>query len=593
MKGYPSCLSGTLSHRFLLTSAFLAFAVSATSVGAQSIETRAGQQADQIVRDQSEQLRQQQNRMQESLRKAPSGEAPAGPSRQNAAGKGVCVMVHVIEVTGATLVPRERIDAVVQPWQGRCLGLGEINGVLQAVTYLYIERGYVASRAFLPEQDLSRGKLAIKVVEGRLGEIARKGGGGTAGEIATAFPGLVGKPVNLREIEQGLDQINRLSSMKATVGLEPGKEIGDSVLGVTIDHTKLWSATMDADTYGTPSTGIYESRVGFGLDSPLGLNDAWSVSYQRSMNNSPLFFSGDTPSSDMVAGSFSIPYGWFTAGIDGSLSQYHSSIQGQVSAIDTSGRSTSVSPYLTWLIDRNQVSKTWMTGRLTRKTTDNFVLGSRIDTASRTLSVASLDLGHSHQFLGGTLNADLGYQQGLSILGAFDNATAPAGSPKGQFGKVTASLGYTRAEELGPGSVSVSSLLSGQWSNDPLFASEQMALGGFYSVRGTRDALLAGSTAFSVRNELSYLLPQADTTDLAAAFGRIEPYVALDLGRSLANVDDGSLGGVMTGGTVGIRNRGGRIGFELSYARILSIDAASENIRRPDGLVQGRVSFQF
>ncbi|WP_375617248.1 POTRA domain-containing protein, partial [Bartonella sp. AP58NXGY] len=94
----------------------------------------------------------------------------------------------------------------------RCLGIAEINKVLKAVTKLYMKRGYIAVRAYLPEQDLRGGRLKIVVVEGQVEDITLEGHKverQSQGEIITAFPNLVGQPAHLRSIEQGLDQINR------------------------------------------------------------------------------------------------------------------------------------------------------------------------------------------------------------------------------------------------------------------------------------------------------------------------------------------------------------------------------------------------
>ncbi|MDV0916573.1 POTRA domain-containing protein, partial [Enterobacter asburiae] len=70
--------------------------------------------------------------------------------------------------------------------------------------------GYITSRAFLTEQDLSGGQLNIVVLEGRLEAIRLEGE--TPRMLKMAFPGRVGGILNLRDIEQGMEQINRLRS---------------------------------------------------------------------------------------------------------------------------------------------------------------------------------------------------------------------------------------------------------------------------------------------------------------------------------------------------------------------------------------------
>ncbi|MGV8213579.1 POTRA domain-containing protein [Pseudomonas aeruginosa] len=52
---------------------------------------------------------------------------------------------------------------LLAPYQGRCLGVGQLNALLKAVTDHYLDRGYVTTRAYLPQQDLASGTLRIIV----------------------------------------------------------------------------------------------------------------------------------------------------------------------------------------------------------------------------------------------------------------------------------------------------------------------------------------------------------------------------------------------------------------------------------------------
>ncbi|WP_375645207.1 ShlB/FhaC/HecB family hemolysin secretion/activation protein, partial [Bartonella sp. MR100HLJHH] len=267
------------------------------------------------------------------------------------------------------------------------------------------------------------------------------------GEITTAFPNLIGKPTNLRQIEQGLDQINRLFSRQATINLGAGSNSGGSILDVHIEKQKPWLITLSSDNLGAKATGLYQTRLSLSFDDLLGINDQWSFSYQRSMDDGPYHFSHKRPNSDTLTGSFSLPYGTWTTGFDGTWSQYHSSVKGIFSDIMTAGKSLSLTPWISRVIDRDQEGKTWVTGRLTWKYSDNFIMGSRVDVSSRKLAIATFELDHSRKWLGGELSAHIGFHKGLAILGAYDDKeqeNATKNSPKGQFSKLSFSLGYVR-----------------------------------------------------------------------------------------------------------------------------------------------------
>ncbi|SIR11845.1 hemolysin activation/secretion protein [Rhizobium sp. RU33A] len=573
--------------------AAVTLAVQPSLAHAQSAVDGAIRQAEQIDRFQSQQERLREDELLRQTRQAPSGEGAVAPLAASSSSGEACIEVNRIAVSGVSLIPASRISQTLSRWEGRCLGLAELNSALEAITFLYVDRGYVSSRAYLPEQDLADGSLDILVIEGKLETIALNGRQPADPQIATAFPGLPGKTVNLRDIEQGLDQINRLRSNKATIALAAGRAQGGSVLDVKVEKTRPWHFSMSSDNLGSLSTGRYQTRADFGADNILGLNDEWQIGYQRSMERHPLRFGAARPNGNSLTGSVSIPYGYWTFGLNASWSDYRSSITGLVSQIETSGGSLSFAPFVTRILHRDQISKTWLTGRLTWKENENFVLGSKVDVSSRVLSVATLELGHSRQLLGGQASGSLGYHRGLKMLGAFDDSSAAEGSPKGQFEKLSASLGYQRAFDLGATAMIFSSNLSGQWSPDDVFGSEQISAGGYSTVRGVREAVLYADTGIVMRNELSLLLPGFGDGRAVEVLGRLEPYAAIDLGHTVSDASGNSLGGNLVGAAVGLRNRGGRINFDVSYSDILSMPDLPSGSVPSSGLVQARMSISF
>ena len=99
------------------------------------------------------------------------------------------------------------------------ISLPQINQMLNKITDLYIEKGYITSRAYMtmPQKRLKRGILEIKIVEGKLSKVEGLG----LGQVLTAFPFMIGGVLNLRDIEQGIDQLNRLPSNSATMDIKP------------------------------------------------------------------------------------------------------------------------------------------------------------------------------------------------------------------------------------------------------------------------------------------------------------------------------------------------------------------------------------
>ncbi len=151
-----------------------------------------------------EQAQQQREALQNNV------ELPALPLPVSAAAGAVCQPVRQIFFQGAEHLSWSVKESLARPYQGRCLTLDHINRLVRETTNAYLQRGYVTSQAWLQEQDISRGVLTVSASEGRIESITQNGEQTLA--LKMAFPGLVGDVLNLRDIEQGMEQLNRLPS---------------------------------------------------------------------------------------------------------------------------------------------------------------------------------------------------------------------------------------------------------------------------------------------------------------------------------------------------------------------------------------------
>ena len=119
-----------------------------------------------LLRDRQEQLLQEQQRRLEDLKSLPGKQAapvaPAAPVDTR------CFTITGIELKGAASLSDAERQRLTQPYLGTCMGVSQLNELLKTITNLYIAKGLVTSRAYLPQQDLSKGQLQVLVVEGQL-----------------------------------------------------------------------------------------------------------------------------------------------------------------------------------------------------------------------------------------------------------------------------------------------------------------------------------------------------------------------------------------------------------------------------------------
>ncbi|MEE4188008.1 MAG: ShlB/FhaC/HecB family hemolysin secretion/activation protein [Roseobacter sp.] len=497
-----------------------------------------------------------------------------------------CVSVDRVSLRGVTLLDAQALQAQLASQVG-CIDLAGLNVLLETVTLAYVDEGYIAARAYLPEQDLSDGELTIAVVEGVLSAIdLRENGVPAPGRAATAFPGIIGQPLRLRDLEQGLAQINRLRSSDAVSALEPGAEAGETVLAVDVTQGRPWSGSVSLDNRGTQTTGRYNFGASVTYDNLLGLNDAWALSYQRSTEPSPLAFGTDVPVGHSLSLSVALPYGAWTFGVAASVSDYVTDIPGITGPIESTGQSASLRLSADRVLSVS-ASGRWDAGlSLEVKETENQILGATIDTASRRLSVLDLWLSRSQRVLGGQGQARLMLRHGLDAFGARDDDTAPAGSPEAQYRAVLLDLSYARRWDLGDQPMILSSQLRGFSSDDDLFGSEQFAVGGFGSVRGTRTSVLFGNRGGQIITTVS--LPDLWQDE---AGWSVTPYLGLDAGYVAAQDRFGIEGGHLASWSVGatLATRGG-VSFDAVYSEVFD---ASSTVAAPGGVfsVMARMAF--
>ena len=150
---------------------------------------------------------------------------------QAEASDGPCFSIHRIALDGATLIDPRQQQKIVQPWLGQCMDIARITKLVNIISDWYISRGYITSRAFLTEQDLRSGVLHLTILEGKLEKITMEGA--AKRELTMAFPGLEGHILNLRDIEQGMEQINRTRATPVQIEIQPGEKPGGSIVNLT------------------------------------------------------------------------------------------------------------------------------------------------------------------------------------------------------------------------------------------------------------------------------------------------------------------------------------------------------------------------
>ncbi|WP_340617112.1 ShlB/FhaC/HecB family hemolysin secretion/activation protein [Xenorhabdus entomophaga] len=485
-----------------------------------------------------------------------------------------CHPVHQIQFEGADNLSASVQQALSKPYLSRCLTAGKINELVRTVSNTYIEKGYITSRTGLKEQNLSTGMLTIMVTEGKVGSILLDGE--TSLALKMAFPNIVGKPLNLRDIEQGMEQLNRLPSRQITIDIRPAEQPGYSDVILKRTASKLpVHASLGIDNNGQKNTGREQINATLGLDNPLHLADLWSISASHNSD-----FSNNHQSWSIASG-VTIPYGYWSFDY-----QYARNSSFQMLPVGTGsyrhesqGQTHQLKINRTLYRDGQQ--KLTLNMGLVHRQTSNTAAGVKLSISSPTLSAVSLGANYSTTLVGGYLTFNPTFSQGLDIWGATKDNSSVRNVPKSQFRKFSLSSSYFM-----PVTENIYYLTSlyGQFTPDNLYASERLSLGGQYSVRGFKEQNLIGNNGGYWRNELNWKLAKLPLV------GELSFNSALDTGWLKNNKKGQIEGGHATGASLGISFNHNRMNQAITVGKPLIYPS---HLRPDHWVIYWSASLQF
>ncbi|WP_363731359.1 ShlB/FhaC/HecB family hemolysin secretion/activation protein [Stenotrophomonas indicatrix] len=442
-------------------------------------------------------------------------------------------------------------DPREDPASGRCLGTEGINVVMKRVQNAIIARGYVTTRVLSAPQDLNTGTLTLSVVPGRFREAVFTEADGRHPAIANALPIRSGGLLNLRDIEQGLENLQRVPTVTADIKIAPadgeGAAPGQSDLNIDWKQRSPVRASLTLDDAGSHGTGKLQANATLSLDNPLGLNELFYVSAGRGV------FNGKGKDTNSWTAHYDVPYGYWLFGATASAYDYSQTVVGAYESYDYSGRSGNAEARVDRLLLRNAKTKLGIYGRGWQRTSKNYIDDTEIEVQRRRTSGWELGLTHK-QFIGAaTLDATLAYRRGTGAFHALRSPEemAQAWDPTlplegtSRMKVITADAQLSVPFQLGKQRLRYTAAWRTQWNRTPLSPQDRFAIGGRYTVRGfDGESSLSGERGWSLRNDLSLGIGGGQEFYVAADYGRIGgPSAQWQSGRDLAGMALGLRGG--------------------------------------------------
>ena len=481
------------------------------------------------------------------------------PSNKN----GTSFYIKQIQLDG---VPKELsfLNKIARKHEQKHVTVSDITNIRNAFQRKLLDKGYVTSQVYIPEQNLNAGTLQFMVMPGRVEDI-QYSYSSAHGPWRTAFPVRPGDILNIRDVEQGLEQMKRVSSQSVTMKLLPGTSVGTSIIELSIKQDKPVHGSISFDNSGLESTGVYQGSFTSSFDQVFRANDTFTMSLSGDLSGS-----GSIKGTRAASLNYVIPHGKDTFSLSFSKSRYHQTIQSNPYDFTYSGKSTTMKAKWNHVWSRTQREKRAFDISISTRHNHRFINDMEIPVQA--LRTTSMEFGISNRkYIGNaTLYSRLGFQWGIGALGAQPEhkASVAMGGPTSRYHMWLVDVDYRKPFIMGHRPASFTSSFHGQWvqGGKRLYSVDTINIGNRYSIYGfDGEYTLMGDSGWYMRNEVSSVIPRLNT----------EVYLGLDVGAVYGKSTEALVGKTIAGTALGVRG---------NYASGLLFDAfVSTPLYKPQG----------
>lgn len=438
---------------------------------------------------------------------------------------------------------------------GRCLSVNDINRLVNEVQNRIIDKGYVTTRVLIQNQNLKSGNLYLTIIPGRIDRITAAkittkrpvytDASGNPANFAPALPMQSGDLLNVRDIEQALENFKRVPTADADFSIVPSRRNnapGYSDIEINWQQSKRWRLSATMDDSGQESTGVYQGNVTLSLDNPTWHNDLLYLSYNH-----------DLEQHDDDEGSWGYNIGYVFPVNNTQLTlthggyNYDQTVAGVNQDYVYSGESYNTELSVDHLVHRDSHSKTYLKAGGFAKQQKNYIDDTEVEVQKRRTAGYQVGVGYETQHNNTQWISDILYQRGTGAFDALEPPEALFNEGSARAGIVKVNVDVNHPMQVADTVLNYHANMKGQYATESVVPNERMSIGGRYSVRGfDGERSLSGDHGAVLRQELSAYLgdkPHALYAGIDAG------YVTLDN----AEQDDLLLGHHLVGGVVGMK----------------------------------------
>ena len=549
--------------------------------------------------EESESRRQEMRRRQQEQQLQREVDVRLDDTRQNTltpsaaeSAESPCFPIHTVTLTGDAAgrfqfaLKKALKETGFQ--SGQCLGAQGVNRIMVAAQNAVIGRGYTTTRILAAPQDLNSGTLELTVLPGKVRSVRTDTSHNDQTRAAriAAFQNEIplkgGDILNLRRIEQGLENLKRVPTAEADIQIVPADAPDESDIIVAWRQRLLpYRLSLGVDDSGSKTTGKYQGSLTFSADNPFGLSDLFYLSYSRHLGHTDAHT--DSEGKKTAGGTqgyafhYSVPAGNWLWSWNHNYYRYHQAVAGINEVYDYNGKSRGSDIGFTRLLYRDARRKSHIGFKLWQKENQSFIDDAEVEVQRRKTAGWQLSLKHKEYIGRSTLDIGLAYKRGTGMADAIAAPEEVFDEGTSRMKVITADISYNHPFQIGRQHFVYDTDLHAQWNKTPLTPLDKIAIGGRYTVRSfDGESSLSAERGWYWRNEAAWSFKPAH-----------QLYLAVDGGHVSGDSAQYLLGQTLIGAAAGLRGQfkaGGSLNYDLF---------AGKPIKKPKGFQTASTVFGF
>ncbi len=445
--------------------------------------------------------------------RSPTGDQPLNPDKPDLKITAVILvksrtdiqeagvpMTNGVIVRDIPFLETPEFQRAIQPFIGRRMTENNIRDLEDAIILYCRARGRLLVDVILPEQDIDNGVLQAWFLEGEVGKITVNNPGRKWFSDQLILDNVrlkPGEPVNSRKLNEDLDWLNNNPFRQVNVTFKPGDKLGLSDVALQVDDRIPLRAYVGYEDSGTRFTGEDRFLTGINWGNAFGLDQQLNYQFSSDINFNLV---------KAHSASYIIPLPWRNT-----LTLYGSYVDGKADfssiGLGTTANGTSWQTSLRYSIPlpefgslRHEISA----GFDFKRSNNNLEAGGNTVLQASDTDIAQFELGYSgllpDRFGRTTVGLEAYYSPGglteYNNDTDFNNLRTDA---KASY--LYARLNVVRLTRL---PYNFSWVLNAwlQGATERLLPSEELALGGYDTVRGYDERVATGDNGWIINNEL-------------------------------------------------------------------------------------------